>query len=53
MITSVIKYAVCTQDNSSLEADNPAPITEIELDTICISNIAINIPTTIAKKAMV
>lgn len=52
MITSAIRYDVCTQPISSLPAERPAWISASEAETIWISRIDMNMPSTIAKKAM-
>ena len=50
--TSAIKYDVCTQVISSLEAARPAWISESEADTTWMSRKAMNMPKHIARKAM-
>src|SRR3954464_15220856 len=52
MTTSAIRYAVWTQGISSELALRPAWISESEAETIWMSRIAMNMPNTIARKAM-
>src|SRR6185437_6687604 len=51
MITSAIRYAVCTQEISSEPAERPAWIWFSDDDTTCMSRIAMNMPNTITTKA--
>src|SRR5215472_13093201 len=49
--TSAVRYAVCTQEISSLYAVSAAWISVRVADTIWMSRIAMNIPNTMARKA--
>ena len=49
--TSAIRYEVCTQEISSLEAARPAWISASEAETIWMSRNAMNIPKHIARNA--
>ena len=49
--TSAIRYQVCTQLIAVALADRPAWCSDSELETIWMSRIAMNMPTTMARNA--